>query len=132
MKRVSLLILPAAAWLSGFSNLTALDRTAGYSFGNSDTVLAQNQSQPPQNCRRPPRIDFGAAAKQLGITEAELIAALGLPPKPPAPPRDNNRPPNPPPPHPLDISGAAKKLGVTEAELIKVLGIPPRPPGRDR
>ncbi|MCU0546686.1 MAG: hypothetical protein MUE44_31745 [Oscillatoriaceae cyanobacterium Prado104] len=131
MKRVSLLALPAAAWLLGFSNLTGFDRTASNYFGNSPSVLAQNQSQPPQDCWRPPRIDFSAAAKQLGITEVKLIAALGLPAKPPAPPTGNNPPPYLPPPPPLDISGAAKKLGVTEAELIKALGIPPRPPGRD-
>ncbi|MEG5101513.1 MULTISPECIES: hypothetical protein [unclassified Microcoleus] len=96
---------------------------------SSNTVLAQSQPEPNQERRHPPRIDFAAAAKQLGVTEAELIEALGLPAKPPEPPSENNRPPNPPPPPPLDIPGAAKKLGVTEAELIKILGIPPRPPG---
>ncbi|MGB3265160.1 MAG: hypothetical protein WBA89_14550 [Microcoleus sp.] len=96
---------------------------------SSNTVLAQNQPEPSQQRRHPPRIDFAAAAKQLGVTEAQLIEALGLPTKPPEPPTENNRPPGPPPPPPLDIAGAAQKLGVTEAQLIKVLDIPPRPSG---
>jgi hypothetical protein len=125
MKIASLLALPATALLLGFSSLTFPDRTTA----NSNTVLAQSQPEPSQERRHPPRIDFAAAAKQLGVTEAELIEALGLPAKPPEPPSDNNRPPIPPPGPPLDIPGAAKKLGVTEAELIQILGIPPRPPG---
>jgi|GEM_PF-1968046 U5 snRNP spliceosome subunit len=96
---------------------------------SSNTLLAQSQPKPSQERRHPPRIDFATAAKKLGVTEAQLIEALGLPAKPPAPPTQNNRPPSPPPPPPLDIPGAAKKLGVTEAQLIKFLGIPPRPPG---
>ncbi|MDQ2097645.1 MAG: hypothetical protein QQW96_08365 [Tychonema bourrellyi B0820] len=95
---------------------------------SSNTLLAQSPPEPSQERRHPPRIDFAAAAKQLGVTEAQLIEALGLPTKPPAPPSDNNCPPPPPPPR-LDIPGAAKKLGVTEAQLIQILGIPPRPPG---
>jgi len=125
MKIASLLALPATALLLGFSSLTFPDRTTA----NSNTLLAQSQPEPTQERRHPPRIDFAAAAKQLGVTEAELIEALGLPAKPPEPPSENNRPPSPPPPPPLDIPGAAKKLGVTETELIKILGIPPRPPG---
>ena len=100
---------------------------------SSNTLLSQSQPAPDRERRlgpHPPRIDFAAAAKQLGITEAKLIEALGLPAKPPEPPSDNkNRPLYPPPPPPLDIPGAAKKLGVTEAQLIQILGIPPRPPG---
>lgn len=96
---------------------------------SSNTLLAQSQPKPSQERRHPPRIDFATAAKKLGVTEAQLIEALGLPAKPPAPPSDKNSPPPPPPPPPLDIPGAAKKLGVTEAQLIKVLGIPARPPG---
>jgi hypothetical protein len=98
----------------------------------SNTLLSQSQPESNQERRHPPhppRIDFATAAKQLGVTEARLIEALGLPAKPPEPPTDNNRPPCPPPPPPLDIPGAAKKLGVTEARLIQILGIPPRPPG---
>ncbi len=125
MKIASLLALPGTALLLGFSSLTFPDRTTA----NSNTVLAQSQPEPSQERRHPPRIDFAAAPKQLGVTEAELIEALGLPAKPPEPPSENNRPPNPPPRPRLDIPGAAKKLEVTEAELIQILGIPPRPPG---
>lgn len=125
MKIASLLALPATALLLGFSSLTFPDRTTA----SSNTLLAQSPPEPNQERRHPPRIDFAAAAKQLGVTEAELIEALGLPAKPPEPPTENNRPPSLPPPPRLDIPGAAKKLGVTEADLIKILGIPPRPPG---
>ena len=125
MKIASLLALPATALLLGFSSLSFPDRTTV----NSNTVLAQSQPKPSQERRHPPRIDFAAAAKQLGVTEAQLIEALGLPAKPPEPPTENNRPPEPPPPPPLDIPGAATKLGVTEAQLIEILGIPPRPTG---
>ena len=96
---------------------------------SSNIVLAQSQPAADRERRHPPRIDFAAAAKQLGITEAKLIEALGLPAKPPEAPTTTNSPPCLPPPPPLDIPGAANKLGVTEAQLIKVLGIPPRPPG---
>ena len=51
-----------------------------------------------------PAIDTAAAAKKLGITEAELKDAFG-----------NNLPP--------DFATAAKKLGMTEAELKSKLGI---------
>ena len=129
MKIASLLALPATALLLGFSSLTFQNRTTV----SSNTVLAQSQPEPSQERRQPPpRIDFPAAAKQLGVTEAELIKVLGLPAKLPEPPSDNNCPPPPPPPR-LDIPGAARcyqrGLGVTEAQLIKVLGIPPRPSG---
>lgn len=123
MKIASLLALPATALLLGFSSLTFPDRTTASS---SNTLLAQSAPEPSQERRHPPRIDFATAAKQLGVTEAKLIEALGLPAKPPEPPSDKNCPPPPPPP-PLDIPGAAKKLGVTEAQLIQILGIPPRP-----
>ncbi|WP_341735576.1 hypothetical protein [Microcoleus sp. CAWBG640] len=123
MKIASLLALPATALVLGFSSLTFPWTTAS----SSNTLLAQSAPEPSQERRHPPRIDFAAAAKQLGVTEAKLIEALGLPPKPPEPPSDQNRPPCPQPPPPLDIPGAAKKLGVSEAQLIQILGIPPRP-----
>jgi len=52
-----------------------------------------------------PAIDTAAAAKKLGITEAELTAAFGA-----------TMPP--------DTAAAAKKLGVTEAVLLDALGAP--------
>lgn len=51
-----------------------------------------------------PPIDTAAAAKKLGITEAELKDAFGL-----------TMPP--------DFASAAKKLGMTEAELKSKLGV---------
>jgi hypothetical protein len=51
-----------------------------------------------------PAIDTAAAAKMLGITEAELTAAFG-----------NKMPP--------DFATAAKNLGMTEAELKSKLGV---------
>ena len=51
-----------------------------------------------------PAIDTAAAAKKLGITEAELKAAFG-----------NKMPP--------DFAAAAKNLGITEAELKSKLGV---------
>jgi hypothetical protein len=72
---------------------------------------------------RPPRPDFAAAAQKLGVSEADLKAALGVPANPPTtPPTPGQRPPRP------DFKAAAEKLGVTEEQLINALGIPPRPP----
>lgn len=72
---------------------------------------------------RPPRPDFAAAAQKLGVSEADLKAALGVPANPPTtPPTPGQRPPRP------DFKAAAAKLGVTEEQLINALGIPPRPP----
>lgn len=71
---------------------------------------------------RPPRPDFAAAAQKLGVSEADLKAALGVPANPPStPPTPGQRPPRP------DFQAAAAKLGVTEAQLIEALGVPPRP-----
>jgi hypothetical protein len=71
----------------------------------------------------PPRPDFAAAAQKLGVSEANLKAALGVPANPPTtPPTQGQRPPRP------DFKAAAAKLGVTEEQLVNALGIPPRPP----
>jgi len=48
--------------------------------------------------RRP---DFATVAEQFGVTEAELLAALGVPAERPSP----------------DLAAAAQQLGVSEAEL---------------
>jgi membrane-bound lytic murein transglycosylase B len=92
----------------------------------SPNRLAQNSSQPNQqqegrrNHRGP---DFAAAAQKLGITEAKLKEALGVPTNPQATP--GQRPPRP------DFKAAAAKLGITEQQLVDALGIPPRPPRPD-
>jgi hypothetical protein len=63
-----------------------------------------SQIQPMPNMGGP-QPDLGAAAEKLGITEAELDAAL-----------DRKMPP--------DFLAAAKTLGITEAELRAALGAP--------
>ncbi|MBD2101651.1 hypothetical protein [Leptolyngbya sp. FACHB-261] len=86
--------------------------------------------QPGQRRRPHRRIDFAAAAQKLGVTEAQLKTALGVPANPPSPStnppnateRRQRRPR-------LDIEGAATKLGVTQQQLRDALGIPQRPPG---
>ena len=55
-----------------------------------------------------PLPDLAAAAKALGITQDQLIAAFG-----------GKMPP--------DFALAAKNLGITESELMKALGITPKP-----
>jgi membrane-bound lytic murein transglycosylase B len=88
----------------------------------SPNGLAQNSSQPNQqregrrNHRGP---DFAAAAQKLGISEAKLKEALGVPTNPQATP--GQRPPRP------DFKAAAAKVGITEQQLVDALGIPPRP-----
>lgn len=84
--------------------------------------LAQNPDQPeqpgqPGAKRRGP--DFAAAAQKLGISEATLKAALGVPATPPAP---GQRPPRP------DFKAAAAKLGITEQQLKDALGMRHRRP----
>lgn len=77
--------------------------------------------------RRPYRkIDFAVAAQKLGVTEAQLKQALGVPENPPENPttapngtRRRTRP---------DLKAAATKLGVTEEKLRDALGIPARRP----
>jgi lambda repressor-like predicted transcriptional regulator len=55
-----------------------------------------------------PQPDLAAAAKELGVTQDALMAALG-----------RSMPP--------DTAAAAKKLGVTEAALLDALGIKGKP-----
>lgn len=93
--------------------------------GNSGEQNSSQPRQPGTGPRRHRGPDFAAAAKTLGVSEQELIQALGLPAKPP---KEENGRPSGPPPRP-DIKGAAQRLGVSEEQLIKALGIPPRPPG---
>ncbi|MDF5732244.1 MAG: hypothetical protein PUP92_30650 [Rhizonema sp. PD38] len=86
---------------------------------------SEPSSQPPDGQQRPPRIDFAAAATKLGVTEAQLKDALGVPANPPSPSdsNSNKRPPRP------DFKAAAAKLGVSEQQLTDALGVPPHPPG---
>jgi hypothetical protein len=82
-----------------------------------------NPPNPPPNNATPP--DFAAAAQKLGVKEAALIKALGLPDKPPT--AQNGSSPLPPPR--LDVKGAATKLGLSEEKLIAALNLPDPPQG---
>src|SRR5919199_1763412 len=111
-----LLALIALPVLIGSFGCVALNQATA----QSPNRLAQASPQPNQqggqrNHRGP---DFAAAAQKLGISEATLKEALGVP----ANPTPGQRPPRP------DFKAAAEKLGVTEEQLINALGIPPRPP----
>jgi len=117
-----LLAMIAIPVLIGTFGCVALNQA----IAQSPNGLAQNSSQPNQqregrrNHRGP---DFAAAAQKLGISEAKLKEALGVPTNPPStPPTPGQRPPRP------DFKAAAAKLGVTEEQLVNALGIPPRPP----
>ncbi|MEH2048091.1 hypothetical protein [Nostoc sp.] len=80
----------------------------------------QASEQIPQGRRSHRQIDFTAAAQKLGVTEAKLKEALGVPTNPTNPPDGERRRP--------DLKAAATKLGVTEEKLREALGIPARPP----
>jgi len=126
-------IVPLLTGTVGFppsTSMTTLDQSTLIAQTTSPTASPAEPSEVPPagGCpgHHPP--NFAAAATQLGVSEADLIAALGLPPKPPT--LDENGHPQEPPPR-LDIPGAAQRLGVTEDRLIEVLGLPPRPPGAE-
>lgn len=101
-----LLVLSAAVMMAGAIGATTLQAAADPTPQVSQTPT---QSQPEQ--RQPGqgrRIDFAAAATQLGTTEVALREALGLP----AQPR----------PRP-DLQAAATRLGVSQDRLMQALGI---------
>ena len=68
--------------------------------GNPANGAGQNNSQEGQR----PRLDFAAAATELGVSEEALKAALGTPPP--------------------DFASIAAKLGITEEALLDALGVP--------
>lgn len=116
-----LLALMALPVLVGTFGCVALNQATA----QSPNQLAQNSSQPNQqqegrrNHRGP---DFAAAAQKLGISEADLKAALGVTSDSQGTPGQRPR---------LDIKGAAATLGITEQQLVDALGIPPHPPRPD-
>lgn len=106
-----------------------LEATTPFTNSFNPSLSVQAQSQPTTEFTQershpmlPPSLDFTSAAKKLGITEAQLVEALGLPPKPPESDRERARPPRP------DFAAAAQKLGTTESKLVEALGLPPKPP----
>lgn len=116
-----LLALMALPVLVGTFGCVALNQATAQSPGR----LAQNSSQPNQqqqgrrNHRGP---DFAAAAQKLGISEADLKAALGVTSDSQGTLGQRPR---------LDIQGAAAKLSISEEQLVNALGIPPHPPRPD-
>lgn len=109
-----------------FLALAAISLTLGAcSFpGSSANLPAQNSSQPneqPAAVQRPDRkINLATVAQKLGVSEAKLKEALGVPVNP-------NDAPGKQPPRP-DLKGSASKLGVSEEQLREALGIPTVPP----
>ncbi len=113
-----LMTLIALPILIGSFGCAALTATA-----QSPTRLAQSSPQPNPQSKRHHAHNFAAAAQKLGVTEANLKAALGVPATPPTPGIPGQRLPHP------DFKAAAAKLGVTEQQLMDVLG---RPQGGNR
>jgi membrane-bound lytic murein transglycosylase B len=116
-----LLALIALPVLVGMFGCVAQSKTTAQPSNQVAQASPQpNQQQEGRRNHRGP--DFAAAAQKLGISEATLKEALGVPTTPPAP---GQRPPRP------DFKAAAAKLGITEQQLVDALGIPPHPPRPD-
>ena len=109
--------LIALPLLLGMFGCTALNNKATAQSPNPSVQSSPGSNQQTGE-RRHRGPDFAAAAQKLGISEATLKDALGVPATPPAP---GQRPPRP------DFKAAAAKLGITEQQLMSALGIPPRP-----
>lgn len=92
------LALAAAALMFGSLGFTVTS-LAGPAQADSQSEIS------PDGCRRFRGPDFAAAAAQLGVSEDQLKAALGVPAERPQP----------------DFAGAAAQLGTTEAELRSAL-----------
>jgi hypothetical protein len=109
MKRFPIWLLPtAAAFALGIVTHAWIDQSATA----ANLMVAQETSPTPSESSSRDgrghrhRIDFAAAAAQLGTTEATLKAALGVP---------EHRGP--------DLAAAAMQLGITEAQLREALGL---------
>ncbi len=111
---LTLIALPVLVGSFGCAALTAS--------AQSSTRQAQDSSQPNQQGNRHRGPDFAAAAQKLGISEAALKAALGVPATPTLGTPGQHRP------RP-DFKAAATKLGITEQQLVSALGMPDRPHG---
>jgi len=109
-----LLILSALPLAIATSSIIISNKTIANQSQQVAEDIKPPQRQEEQHRPPGPPIDFATAAKKLGVTEAQLKTALGIPLEPPPRP---------------DIKGAATKLNVTEDKLIEALGLPPRPPG---
>jgi hypothetical protein len=117
----SLVIVGALGW--------TVSATVSAKTALSPNLLVQASPEDPaqgQMRKERRRIDFSAAAAQLGTTEAELKEALGVPARPPEGDRPENRPENRPegsrPARP-SFQEAATQLGVSEEQLTQALGL---------
>jgi hypothetical protein len=126
MKIRRALVLTAIPVLVGTMAFISPNQTNAANRSERIAQATDAPNSPPDGQHKPPRIDFAAAAAKLGVTEAQLKDALGVPANPPSPSDRNQRPPRP------NFNDAAKKLGVTEQQLTDALGIPPHPPDGDR
>ena len=108
----SMITAALAAGLLGSLGLAMLGQAS-----QAETTLAQQQPQRPDSQRPDPQSPnmgrgrshgqwLTEAATQLGVSETELRAALGLPAEPPQRP---------------DLATAAAQLGVSEADLQSAL-----------
>jgi hypothetical protein len=84
----------------------------------------QGHGNDPQQGQQPPKLDIAGAAQILRVTEAELLAALGLPEgwtggPPQGGPGEHQQP---------DLAAAAAKLGISEDALKDALGDPQQGP----
>lgn len=122
IRQAQLLLVTAIPVLVGTFDFISLNRANAEAPIHQIAQTPLPDNQPPDGQHRPPRIDFAAAAAKLGVTEAQLKDALGVPANPPNPSDRNQRPPRP------DFAAAATKLGVTEAQLKDALGVPANPP----
>jgi hypothetical protein len=118
----NVLIFSSVALLLGGLSLTA----PAIATNRQANQIAQATDSPEGQCQEMHRgrgghrgPDFTAAAARLGVSEAELRAALGIPDQPVT--DENGQPVRPPRP---DFAAAAEQLGVTEAELVEALGVP--------
>ncbi|MEH1876539.1 MAG: hypothetical protein V7K78_05710, partial [Nostoc sp.] len=113
-----LLVVTAIPVLVGTFGLISLNQANA---ANQFHQIAQAQlplNQPSETEPRRPRPDFAAAAAKLGVTEAQLKDALGIPTNFPNQGDRNQRPARP------DFAAAAAKLGVSEAQLKDALEVP--------
>ncbi len=117
------LVVAAMPLLIGSVGLLGSNQANATNPSRQVAQAAEPSNQQPNGQRRPPKIDFAAAATKLGVTEAQLKAALGVPAQPPSQ-SDRSQRPRP------DFKAAAAKLGVTEQKLKEALGVPAQPPSQ--
>jgi hypothetical protein len=114
MKLRNLLFIASVPVLIGTYGLVAANKVTA----ESSTFKIEQREQRKdegQKGKRRGGPDFAAAASELGITEAALKTALGVP---ETPPEAGQRPPRP------DFEAAASQLGITEEALKTALGVP--------